>query len=138
MSRENVEVVRRAWKAYSDRGIEAALDYFAEDCVLEDFPELPDRATYEGRKGFLDRNRQFADTWGDWVIEPVEFIDAGDVDAGDGVVVAVTEMHGSGRGSGVPMDAPAAFVYEVRDGKIVRDRAFSSRSQALEAAGLEE
>ena len=126
-------MVRKAWKVYSDRGIEAALEYFAEDCVLEDFPELPDRATYEGRTGFLDRNRQFADTWGDWVIEPVQFIDAG-----DGVVVVVTEMHGSGRGSGVPMDAPAAFVYEVRDGMIVRDRAFSSRSQALEAAGLRE
>jgi ketosteroid isomerase-like protein len=66
-------------------------------------------------------------------MEPVEFIDAG-----AGVVVAVIAMAGSGRGSGAPMDAPAAFVYEMRDGKVVRDRAFSSRSQALEAAGLSE
>jgi ketosteroid isomerase-like protein len=133
MSRENVEVVREMWKAYGDRGIDAALDYLAEDCVSEDFPELPDGATYEGRKGFRDRYRQFADTWGDFIIEPVESIDVG-----GGVVVAVCKMRGSGRGSGAPMDAPAAFVYEVRGGKIVRDRPFTSRSEALEAAGLEE
>jgi uncharacterized protein len=133
MSQENVEVVREMWKAYGDRGIDAALDYLAEDCVSEDFPELPDRTTYEGRKGFLDRYRQFADTWGDFVIEPVEFMDVG-----NGVVVAVCEMRGSGKGSGVPMDAPAAFVYEVRDGNIVRDRPFTSRGEALEAAGLRE
>jgi hypothetical protein len=36
------------------------------------------------------------------------------------------------------MDAPAAFVYDVHDGKIVQDRAFTSRSEALEAAGLSE
>jgi ketosteroid isomerase-like protein len=34
--------------------------------------------------------------------------------------------------------SPAACVYEVRDGRIVRDRAYMSRSQVLEAAGLEE
>jgi ketosteroid isomerase-like protein len=133
MSRENVEIAREAWKAFTDRGVDATLDYYAEDCMCEDFPELPDGTTYEGRKGVLDRYRQFADTWGDFVMEPVEFIDAG-----AGVVVAVIAMAGSGRGSGAPMDAPAAFVYEMRDGKVVRDRAFSSRSQALEAAGLSE
>jgi ketosteroid isomerase-like protein len=34
------------------------------------------------------------------------------------------------------MQMTFAFVYEVRDGSIVRDRAFTSRDQALEAAGL--
>ena len=71
--------------------------------------------------------------WGDVAFEPVEF-----TEAGDDVVVAVIAMRGHGRGSDAPFDAVGAFVYEVRDGRIVRDRAFTSRSQALEAAGLEE
>ena len=133
MSQENVEIVRQGWQAFSDGGIDATLVYYAEDCVSEDFPELPDRATYEGRKGLRDRNRQFADSWGDLVIEPVEFIDGS-----DDVVVAVVAIRGSGKGSGAPLDAPAAFVYELRDGKIVRDRPFTSRNQTLEAAGLSE
>ncbi len=131
MSKENVEIMRDFWKTYGESGIEAVLEYCAEDCVSEDFPELPDSTTYHGPDGFLERYRHFAEAWGEFVIEAVEFIDAG-----DGVVVVVAEMTGSGPGSGTPMDAPAAFVYEVRDAKIARDRAFTSRSQALEAAGL--
>ncbi len=131
MSQANVDVARRVWKAYNgEGGVEAALEYFAKDCVCEDFPELPDRAVYAGWEGLLERNRQFVETWGDFVMEPVEFIDMG-----DDVVIAVIAMTGRGEESGVPLDAPAVFVYEFRDGAIVRDRAFTSRSQALEAAG---
>ena len=38
MSQENVEIVRRAWEARVSQGPEAVLDFFTEDCVLEDFP----------------------------------------------------------------------------------------------------
>ncbi len=133
MSQENVEIVREAWKAYDGRGIDGYLDYVAEDCVCEDFPELPDRATYTGREGQRERYWHFVGIWGEFVMDPVEFIDAG-----DDVVVAVVAMTGRGEGSGAPLDAPAVFVYELRDGLVVRDRPFTSRSQALEAAGLRE
>jgi ketosteroid isomerase-like protein len=66
------------------------------------------------------------------VFEPAEFIDAGSE------VVVVATMHGHGDVSDAPMRTTFAFVYEVRDGMIVRDRAFTSRYQALEAAGLAE
>ena len=134
MSQANVEIVRRAWKVYVDHGgIDDAVleDYFAEDCVVEDFPDMPDRASYVGREGVRERDRHFAEIWGDFVIEPAEFIDGG----GDVVVVTVA-IRGHGKGSGAPIDAPTAFVSELRDGKIVRDRAFTSKSQALEAVGL--
>ena len=132
-SGEHVKIAREAWKTYGERGLDAASEYFAEDCVLEDLPELPDRATYHGREGVRERARHFEEVWGDFAMEPVEFIDAG-----DGVVVAVVVLSGRGKGSGAPLDAPAAFVYEVRSGKIVRDRPFTSRSQALETAGRAE
>jgi ketosteroid isomerase-like protein len=133
MSQENVEVVREVWSAYNARDFDRSLDCFAEDCLVEDVPDLPDRATYKGKEGVRERTRHFRKTWGDWVWEPEEFIDAG-----DDVVVAMVVMRAHGSGSGAPIEAQAAFVYEVRDGRIVRDRAFTSRSQALEAAGLSE
>jgi ketosteroid isomerase-like protein len=133
MPQESVEVTRAAWRAYLADGIDCALAYFAEDCVSEDFPELPDRATYRGRSGWRQRNEQFSRPWSDLVLEPAEFIDAG-----DGVVVVTAMMHGHGEGSDVPMRMPFAFVYEVRNGSIVRDRAFTSRAQAMDAAGLPE
>ena len=133
MSQQNVELVREALNASIARDFDRALDYYSEDCVCEDVPELPDHATYQGKEGLRRRYRNFMRMWGDVAFEPVEF-----TEAGDDVVVAVIAMRGHGRGSDAPFDAVGAFVYEVRDGRIVRDRAFTSRSQALEAAGLEE
>ena len=130
-----MELVRHVWKAVQDRGLVAALDmsadWFAHDCVFEDFPEMADRAAYVGQAGLRARTMHFAEIWGDFVMEPREFIDAG-----ERVVIAVVDMTGRGKGSGAPLDAQAFFVYEVGAGVIVRDRAFTSRSQALKAAGL--
>jgi ketosteroid isomerase-like protein len=134
MSQENVEIVREAWRVFAERGIDGAAGYFADDCVLEDFPDLPDRATYEGGDGLQERFRHFAETWDNFVLEPVEFTDAG----GD-VVVVVAAMTGHGKGGGTPMEEQnLVFVYDLRDGRIVRDRPFRSMAQALEAAGLSE
>ena len=130
MSQENVEVARLAWRAYAEGGWDAAVEYFAQDCVVEDFPEMADREHYVGREGVRARDRHFRESWGDFAIEPVEFIDAGDS------VIAVFAMHVRGRGSGAPLDVEAAFVYEFRTGRIARDRAYSSKAQALEVVGL--
>jgi ketosteroid isomerase-like protein len=133
MSEENVEQVREAWKASIERGVDGLLDLYAEDCVCEDFPDMPDRATYEGRDGVRKRDEHFSRIWGDLLIEPVELIDAG----GDRVV-GVVNIQARGRGSGAPIDDPSAFLYEFRDGNVARDRAFRSKAEALEAAGLRE
>ncbi len=137
MSQENVEIVRQVWKVVQDRGLDAALemsgDWFADDCLFEDFPEMADRASYVGQEGLRERSKHFTEIWQDFVMQPREFIDAGDA-----IVIAVIDMTGRAMGSGAPLDAPAIFVYELEAGLIVRDRAFTSRSQALEAAGLSE
>ena len=133
MSQENVEIVHQAWMDFKDGGTEATLDYYAEDCVCEDVPGLPDRTIYRGREGVLERSRHFREMWRDFDLEPVEYIDAG-----DDVVVVVTAIRGHGRGSDAPIESGVAFVYDIRDGRAVRDRAFTSRSDALEAAGLSE
>lgn len=69
--------------------------------------------------------------WLDWHLEPVEVIDAD-------VVVVVTAVRNHGRASDAPIEGGVAFAYELRDGQAVRDRAFTSRAEALEAAGLSE
>jgi ketosteroid isomerase-like protein len=59
------------------------------------------------------------------------------LDLGDRVLV-VTTHRGKGRTSGVPISGVTAQVMTVRDNKIVRQDFFSSREEALEAAGLSE
>jgi ketosteroid isomerase-like protein len=133
MSQENVEIVRDAWRAFGQRGIEASIHFYADDCVCEDAAGLPDAKTYHGHEGARRRQEQLDELVDDLVLEPKEFIDAG----ADRVVLGVA-ARGRGKGSGVPIETPLFFVYELRDGKIARDRPFTERDAALQAAGLAE
>ncbi len=47
-------------------------------------------------------------------------------------------MCGQGKGSGAPLDAQAVWGHELRTGKVARMRAFTTKAEALEAAGLSE
>jgi|Tabmets5t2r1_1033131.scaffolds.fasta_scaffold87468_2 ketosteroid isomerase-like protein len=133
MSQENLKIVRRAWDAFGKHGVDAVLGFYAEDCVCEQVPEMPDRVSLKGREGVRQRLARFADFWEDFAIEPVELIDAG-----EDVVITVARVRGRGKDSGIPIEAPAAFVQELRDGQVIRDRVFLSKAEALEAAGLRE
>jgi ketosteroid isomerase-like protein len=135
MSQENVEIVRRALETYIESGLEAYYErWYAEDCVGEDFPELPDGGSYRGREGLRERLSNFQLSWGDdLVLEPVDLVDGG----GDTVIVDIAVV-GRGDHSGLPLDAHFFFLLDLRDGLVVRDRAFRTRSQAFEAAGLSE
>ena len=59
MSRENVELVRRTAELFASKGIDASLEYTAEDVIAYPFPE-------------------WADNFDDIRLEPEEFFDAGD------------------------------------------------------------
>ena len=133
MSRENVEIVRRAWQAYVSGGVEATFDFWTEDCVFEEFPEMPESAVYVGRDRLSEAAEHFTEMWSDLEFEPVEFIDAG-----ENLVIAVVAYRGRGVASGAPLDALASWLYEMRDGRVSRARSFTTKQQALEAAGLRE
>jgi ketosteroid isomerase-like protein len=134
VSHENVEIVKRAWQAFAERGLAAVenMDFYAESCVLEDIADLPDGRSYVGPAGAIERTENFAETWDEFTMVPVEYLDAG-----PNTVVVVTHVTGSAVGTGLPLDTPAVFAYEMRDGRCVRDRAFLSREQALKAVRLE-
>ena len=120
--------------AYATGGSDAAAAYYSEDCAVEDFPELTDRAAmYVGPQGFMERNRNFTEVWHGFVAEPTEFIDAG-----DNHVVVIVAMRGAGPSSGIALNDRFALVWQICDGKITGDRAFTSRADALRAVGLEE
>jgi ketosteroid isomerase-like protein len=87
------------------------------------------------RRGFEDVQDAFI-TW----FEAFEHVDFGldeIVDAGDDVV-AVHRISGRGRESGLVVDQRIPVVWTVRDGRVVRVRAYRDEAEALEAAGLRE
>ena len=132
MSEENVEVVRMGYEAMARRDLEA-IDALVREHVAPDaeFESAMTGQVYRGAQGAKDLA---ADLWEtlDYHLAIEEAIDSGDQ------VVAVLRISGRGAHSGVPASQQVAMVWTFEDGRIVRGKSFTSRAEALEAAGLEE
>lgn len=93
-----------------------------------DITELLDGRILRGREAvqaYLDSLR--SDVWQELTMQ-IETI-AKENDA----LVALVQLHGVGRGSGVPVDMPAAWVATLRDGRVASARLTLDREGALEA-----
>jgi ketosteroid isomerase-like protein len=53
-------------------------------------------------------------------------------------VVGVFKQSATGKGSEAPIEGEYTLIYDLRDGQLVRIRAYLDRAEALEAAGLSE
>ena len=133
MSQENVEIVRRAYEAFAQGDIEAALAMFHADIQVEDHNRsLETPATYHGRDGFLTLFATVNEGFSDVRYTPEELTDVGDR------VLAEVRRTGRGRASGAQVDERQFHVWDVVAGRAVRFRVYLDRNQALEAAGLRE
>ena len=132
MSRENVEVVRRAFEAGARGGVDAAAEFWHPEINWRAMEGAPDDV---GEFTGHDAMRRYLDDWSemfdDGRNEPEEFIDAGDR------VVVMQHASGKSKRTGIPVDMRYAVVYTVQDGKIVRGREYATRAEALKAVGLE-
>jgi ketosteroid isomerase-like protein len=131
MSQENVDLVRRMWKAFLDNDLQSALSSYDPD-VEWDGTNLPDGKVGRGLDAIMDHLNRWSAMWESWNVEVERVIDAG----GENVVVLIRETGRST--SGLDMDERHAELYRIRDGMIVRRQGFSDPNGALEAVGLEE
>ena len=134
MSRENVELVRRALDAANQGDWDTALTCFDRDAVWEHNVgfSTPMEGVYRGHAEMRRLWEAIVEAWGDYRFEVDEVRDA------DGQVVWLGRLVVHGESSGVPVESPVGLVGDVRSGCIVRVRFFMSRSSALEAVGLRE
>ena len=107
--------------------------YLHEDVELQDYPGIPGATWHEGHDGALQWTTNLWESFGDFYLEPREFIRAG-----RGRFVCVTATLGQGRRSGLQLSLTAYAVVTVEDDKIRRIAITADREAALEAAGLSE
>jgi len=132
MSHENVDMVRKAFEAYSAGGIESLLPFYAPDVVLYPDPEWPEDSVYEGHHGARKQDALWVDNFDDYGWEAHEIRDL------DEVVLALAETTGRAKASGAPFRQQQGIVAsDFRDGTIGQVRFFTTWQQTLEAAGLE-
>jgi ketosteroid isomerase-like protein len=134
MSQENVEVVRAAYDAWHRDGIDAMLEFWADDVDHRSVDGSPDdHGPIQGK----DALRAFLEEWTEmfegFKVEAVELIDAG-----EDTVIMAQRISGRARISGVETEMEQAMLLRVREGLIAVGREYSTREQALEAAGLQE
>ncbi len=132
MSRENVEVVRRLYRAWEKGDFAAEIDSYdpAVELVID---YGPDQTTASGLDDMRRVWREQLTLWDSWSTGPIEQV----VDRGDHVVVTHSLRARSKRGLSVQSpNAGAAFT--IRDGRIVRIVAADEVAKALEAVGLRE
>jgi ketosteroid isomerase-like protein len=133
MSRENVDVVRGIWEADRRRDVEAVHAAYAPNVEWEDHAGLwGDWGVARGPDGIRQAWRRWYEAF-----EDVE-MDFGEVAAGGDVVVVTYELRARGRGSGAAVRQSITLLWTLDAGKVVRITAYTSRDEALEAAGLRE
>ena len=132
MSQENVEVVR---EIYADpRGLIGTAAERAAPDVEFDFTDVyPDRPVLNG----VEEMRRFRET-GPWSGSPIHIEPEQFFDVDDERVLAFVRVSATGRDSGVAVEVKPAHEFTIRDGLIVRFKAYRDRTQALEVAGLRE
>ena len=133
MSEDNIALVKRGIEAYNRRDIEAIYAM-----ATPDFEWVP--ALLSGFEGDAVRDREgmeryFAEveeTWDAYRLAIDEFRDLG------GPVLVLGRIEGRGRGSGLPVDTSWGCIFELRDARLSRARAYLDHGEALRAAGLSE
>jgi ketosteroid isomerase-like protein len=131
MSQENVEVVRRGLEDFLRTG-EFDPELLDPEFEFDNSNAMLDAAVYRGPEGLREFLSLMREMWKQVRFEPQEYIPVGE----DQVVVAI-RMSTVGRDE-IETVARAAGVYTLRDGKVTHMKAFQSKAEALEAAGLEE
>jgi ketosteroid isomerase-like protein len=134
MSKENIEAVVELSKANERRDWDAVFEAYSPEIEWEDCSGLwGDWGVARGHEGLREAWRRWFQVFGDvnWQL------DGHPIAAGDDVV-ATYRVKVRGRGSGVQVDQRLTLVWSLRDGKVVRVRAYLERPEALEAVGMRE
>jgi ketosteroid isomerase-like protein len=138
MSRENVELVRAAvggpefdmLRMFSGDEIPPEIDVsiFAEDMEICFQPRVEEQ-TYSGVDGLVEGWREWLSAWSSYEAQLEDFLDAGDH------VVMLVRLRGETKHDNVVIEQPAAVVYTLEGGKVVRLAFHLDRRMALEEAG---
>ena len=131
MSRENVEIVRAFFQAWTAGNMDALRELHDPDAIARPPEGWPEPGPFVGRDAVMRQFEQLRETWDADASEPIsDFIDAADR------IVVRAIWRGVGHGPEATMEW--TIVFTVREEKIFGVEFFWDHAKALEAAGLSE
>jgi ketosteroid isomerase-like protein len=138
MSRENVEFVRRSYRALNEMLKRGEVDrssieeIWTPDCLLKPSGLLPESAEMHGHEGVAQFIGNQMEAFAELQVDPLEFLDAGER------VVMPIRFGGKARYTGMEVAFAVVHVATLRHGKMARLEMFRDKADALKAAGLSE
>jgi ketosteroid isomerase-like protein len=133
VSRENVEIVRRAIDSLNRgdwRALAELCDREVEFCDLRSAVDTP--PTLHGLPAV---RTLLTDSTGAWSTFGAELLRCTDADPW---VICDVRWYGTGRETGVPIDVRQVDAYELREGRIIRvSLGYADTARATQALGLE-
>ncbi|HEU0023252.1 MAG TPA: nuclear transport factor 2 family protein [Thermoleophilaceae bacterium] len=132
MSSDDVEIVRRAYRAWNDGDLEAAADLFDPAIEWHTPPNVPEAGTWRGESEVRHGIDEFRESWDELRAEVHEVFEAGDK------VVAFVRFRGRSRATGLELEGVSvdSQVWTVRNRKVVRVEMYPG-DEALAALGIE-
>jgi ketosteroid isomerase-like protein len=128
---EDLEVVQRAWAAFSRVDEEGLLGELDPEIEIVPFGAAMEGQSYRGYEGVLEWwRRDIRMTWELFQVFPEHFQRVGEK------LLVTGHWHARGFESGVELDIPASWVIEVRDGKIAYWQTYTDHEQARRDVGL--
>jgi uncharacterized protein len=132
MSRQNEQVARRAYDAFSRGDFEALAALLHPEVEFESLLLEMEAGSYRGLEGAREYFESVREVFPDWSVEITGLDDFGDR------VVIESRSVATGKGSGVRTEQRFWQVAALRDGRIIWWKFFRSRDEALEAVALDE
>ena len=134
MSQANIETVREQHAVF-DQLVEGreigswVYGYFDPACEYRPVEELEPVC---GHRALIEWTERWLEAWSSWSESIEEIIDGGEV------VFSAATINARGLTSGLEIQQRIFYVFEMRDGKILRLVEYLDRDDALEAAGLQD
>jgi uncharacterized protein (TIGR02246 family) len=132
MSEENVEIVRTAIRAFTERDADGFADCFASNAELLLPRNRLEGGSYKGRDGIKRAVADAFEMWTDVLVDVQSTRAVGDQ------VVVLSRVTNIGGEHAPAIEYESGYVAKLSGGKIVYLRPYESHRQALEAAGLSE
>ncbi len=129
MSNDNIETVKRLFRAVEQRDIEPMWEIYDPAVEINEAPSLPYGGHFHGFEGVMEHGLGYLAAWEDLQTDEDRDLEAEFIGAGDRVLVRWRQKAHTTEGQA--LSVPVVSDYLLRGGKVIESRMHPFDSQAL-------
>lgn len=132
MSRQNVDIAKRAIVAFNARDVKGFVALTSSDFEWSPSMSAIENELFVGGEGIRKYFDALGDAWEQFRVIPHGFLEQPDA------VLVLGALEGRGKGSGATVYASLGMAFDLREAMIWRIRGYLDHDEALKAVGLVE